>query len=142
MRRIILILSFILTCYISFAGKISGTITDEKSQPLPYASILVKGTTLGTTANNQGKYFLNLEPGTYTIVCQHVGYSREEKTITVSGESMIIDFQLHLQQLTLGEVIVKKGEDPAYEIIRQAIKKRSYYQKQLSNFKCEVYTKG
>src|SRR5215469_4879850 len=142
MRRVLLILLFVFTSYISLAGKITGTVTDEKGQPLPYASILVKGTTHGTTANNDGKYFLNLEPGHYTIVCQHVGYSREEKTITVGDENLTLDFQLHLQQLTLSEVIVKKGEDPAYEIIRQAIKKRPYYQKQLSNFQSEVYTKG
>ena len=142
MKRIILILSFVITSYISFAGKISGSITDEKAQPLPYASVLVKGTTRGTTANSQGKYLLNLEPGTYTIVCQHLGYSREEKIVTMGEESIALDFQLHLQQLTLAEVVVKKGEDPAYEIVRQAIKKRSYYQKQLANFQCEVYTKG
>ena len=142
MKRIILILSSFITSYISFAGKISGSITDEKAHPLPYASILVKGTTRGTTANTQGKFLLNLEPGTYTIVCQHVGYSREEKIVTLGEETIVLDFQLHLQQLTLAEVVVKKGEDPAYEIIRQAIKKRSYYQKQLANFQCEVYTKG
>ena len=142
MRRALLILCFIYTSHISFAGRISGTITDEKGQPLPYASILVKGTTHGTTANNEGKYFLNLDPGNYTIVCQYVGYRREEKEITVTDESMILNFQLQLQQLTLSEVIVKKGEDPAYEIIRQAIKKRTYYQQQLSDFQCEVYTKG
>src|SRR5690349_5589013 len=137
MRRIILILWLTASHYIVFAGKISGSVTDDSGQPLPYSSILVKGTTLGTTANNQGKYILNLEPGTYTIVCQHVGYSREEKSITITQETISLDFQLHLQQLTLAEVIVKKGEDPAYEIIRQAIKKRSYYQKQLANFQCE-----
>jgi len=142
MRHIILILFFIVVHHISLAGKISGTITDEKGQPLPYSSILVKGTTLGTTANSQGKYLLTLDPGTYTIVCQHVGYSREEKAISIAQENITVDFQLHLQQLTLAEVIVKKGEDPAYEIIRQAIKKRSYYQRQLANFQCEVYTKG
>ena len=142
MRRIILILFFTVVHYFAFGGKISGSVTDEGGNPLPYTSILVKGTTIGTTANNQGKYLLNLEPGIYTIVCQHVGYSREEKSVTIGQESITLDFQLRVQQLTMAEVIVKKGEDPAYEIIRQAIKKRSYYQKQLANFQCEVYTKG
>ncbi len=142
MRQSLLILLLLLFTLNSFAGKISGTVTDDKGQTLPYASILVKGTTRGTTANNEGKYFLNLEPGNYTLVCQYVGYKREEKDITVTGENITVNFQLQLQQLTLGEVIVKKGEDPAYEIIRQAIKKRTYYQRQLSNFQCEVYTKG
>jgi len=141
MRPIVLILFLHLSSF-SFAGKISGTITDDKNDVLPYASILVKGTTRGTTANSEGKYFLVLEPGNYTLVCQHVGYKREEKNITVTTENMVINFQLQLQQLTLSEVIVKKGEDPAYEIIRQAIKKRTYYQGQLGDFQCEVYTKG
>jgi len=125
MRRSSLILFLILASYFSFAGKISGNITDDKGQPLPYSSILVKGTSKGTTANGEGKYLLNLDPGSYTIVCQHVGYSREEKTITVGDETVVLNFQLHVQELTMKEVIVKKGEDPAYEIIRHAIKKRS-----------------
>ena len=141
MRHIVLIL-FLHFSSFSFAGKISGTVTDDKNAILPYASILVKGTTRGTTTNNEGKYFLVLEPGNYTLVCQYVGYRREEKNVTVTTENLIVNFQLQLQQLTLSEVIVKKGEDPAYEIIRQAIKKRTYYQGQLQNFQCEVYTKG
>jgi len=142
MRRILPTLCFILTSYISIAGKISGTTTDDKGQPLPYASILVKGTTRGTTANNEGKYFLNLEPGTYTIACQYIGYSREERTISVGDENMILNFQLHIRELTLSEVIVKKGEDPAYEVIRQAIKKRAYYNSQVDSFSVDVYIKG
>ena len=39
------------------------------------------------------------------------------------------------------EVVVKSGEDPAYEIIRQAIKKRSFYNEQVKGFECGLYTK-
>src|ERR1043165_96327 len=142
MRRVVLTLSFILIAYISFAGRISGVVTDDKGNVLSFSSIFIKGTTRGTTANNEGKYFLNLEPGTYTIVCQHVGYTREEKKITVTAEPMIVDFNLHLQELTLGEVVVKRGEDPAYEIIRKAIKKRPFYNSQVDSFSVDVYIKG
>jgi hypothetical protein len=125
------------------AGRISGLVTDSKGQPLPFASILVKGTTTGTTANNEGKYFLQLNPGTYTIVAQYVGYQRQEKTITVTEENSTLDFQLGRQDLSLKEVVVRPGaEDPAYEIIRNAIKKRPYYLGQLDKFRCEVYIKG
>ena len=142
MWRTILILILNLISYYSFAGRISGTVTDEKGDALSFSSIFIKGTTRGTTANNEGKYFLDLQPGTYTIVCQHVGYAREEKTITVGPEAVAVNFQLHIQELTLGEVIVKKGEDPAYEIIRQAIKKRPYYNSQVDSFTVDVYIKG
>ncbi|HYC29025.1 MAG TPA: DUF5686 family protein, partial [Chitinophagaceae bacterium] len=95
------------------------------------------------TANNEGKYFLQLDPGNYTIVAQYVGYQRQEKTITVTEANSTLDFQLGLQDLSLKEVVVKPGaEDPAYEIIRNAIKKRPYYLSQLDRFRCEVYTKG
>jgi hypothetical protein len=142
MRRILLFPLCVLSTLLSFAGRISGVVTDDKGNILAYSSVFIKGSTKGTTANGEGKYFLNLEPGNYIIVCQHVGYTREEKQVTVTEENQTLDFKLKLQELTLAEVVVKQGEDPAYEIIRQAIKKRPYYKEQLSNFQCEVYTKG
>jgi hypothetical protein len=137
---VFLISALFLTTY---AGKISGTVTDDNGRALPFASILVKGTPRGTTANNEGQYFLNLDSGKYTIVCQYVGYNRTEKKISIGNENIVLDFQLSLQQLSLTEVVVKPGgEDPAYEIIRNAIKKRSYYLNQVDKFQCEVYIKG
>ena len=141
------ILTFITLCIGSYsslrAARISGSITDENKQVLAYASILVKGTTQGTTANKEGDYFLQLDPGTYTIVAQYVGYNRQEKTITVGADNITLDFQLSIQQLSLKEVVVRPGaQDPAYEIIRNAIKKRPYYLNQLNTFQCEVYIKG
>ncbi len=125
------------------AGKISGTVYDQKHQILPFSSILVKGSTTGTTANNQGEYFLNLTAGTYQIICQHVGFTREEKTITVTSDPTVLDFTLAEQELSLSEVVVRAGsEDPAYAIIRQAIKKRNFYKTQVASFQCEVYIKG
>jgi hypothetical protein len=143
MRKLPLLLLLIIHCLTAFAGRITGTVTDDKGQVLPHASILVKGTTQGTTANKDGTYFLQLEAGTYTIVAQYVGYSRQEKTITIGSSDIICNFQLTIQQLTLKEVTVTPGaEDPAYEIIRQAIKKRPFYLNQLDRFQCEVYIKG
>src|ERR1700688_2906183 len=125
MKKILLFILCIGSIFPAFAGKISGTITDNTGHILPYASILVKGTSKGTTANNEGRYFLNLDAGMYTIICQYVGYERKEKAVTIKDETIDLDFQLSLQQLSLAEVVVKPGgEDPAYEIIRQAIKKR------------------
>lgn len=142
-------LSFLLTLFIVLffnsanAGKISGLITDEKGDVLAYASVMVKGSAIGTTANSEGRYNLQLEPGKYALVCQYVGYGRQEKIITVEDWNQVIDFRLLLQQTTMKEVVVRPGgEDPAYEIIRNAIKKRTYYLNQLDKFQCEVYIKG
>ena len=142
MHRTILCLSSLLISLFSFAGKITGKVTDDKGVPLAYASISIKGTTKGTNANGSGIYSITLAPGDYTLICQFVNYKKEEKTITVTSDDQVVNFSLTVQQLTLGEVIVKKGEDPAYEIIRQAIKKRSYYNNQVDSFSVDVYIKG
>lgn len=138
------LLSFLLifSTLLSFAGKISGVITDDKGNPLPYASVSVKGTKKGTTTNSSGRYSIDLVPGQYTLVAQYVGYAKREKPVTVTGNDQFVDFTLSIQELTLGEVIVKKGEDPAYEIIRNAIKKRNYYNEQVDSFSVNVYIKG
>jgi hypothetical protein len=127
---------------LAMAGRITGRVTNEQGAPLPYASISVKGSSRGTTANSSGYYTLRLDPGQYVLICQYVNYRKEERSITVSQDDQAVDFTLAVQQLTLSEVVVKKGEDPAYEIIRQAIKKRSFYNDQVDSFSVDVYIKG
>ncbi|HSZ32912.1 MAG TPA: DUF5686 and carboxypeptidase regulatory-like domain-containing protein [Puia sp.] len=142
MRTFILFLSLVLFFNEAMAVRISGTIADDKGNILPFASVFIKGSSQGTTSNNRGKYFLDLPAGTYTIVCQYVGYARQEKTVTLSADAITLDFHLSIQQTNLNEVTVKAGaEDPAYEIIRHAIKKRKSYENPLDSFTCEAYIK-
>ncbi|RXK80766.1 DUF5686 and carboxypeptidase regulatory-like domain-containing protein [Filimonas effusa] len=124
------------------AAILTGVVTNEKGEPLSYASILIKGTTRGTTANMQGAYTLTIEPGINTIVCQYVGYERQEKKVSVSKEPLTLNFSLLPLQDNIGEVVVKAGgEDPAYAIIRNAIKMRPSYVEPLDSFTSEAYIK-
>lgn len=140
MPRILFFL-FILFSNTSTAQKIYGTVFSDKGDLLPYASITIKGTSIGTSANDKAKFSFFVAPGTYTVVCQHIGYKTLEKNITVKNEDAELTFIITAQQLDMTEVIVKSGEDPAYAIIRQAIKKRSFYNEQVQRFECGLYTK-
>jgi hypothetical protein len=142
MRQLLFCFFLIGLSYLSFSQKVTGTITDSLGKPVPYASVFIKGTSRGTNANNEGKYFLDIEPGKYTLVCQSVNYKKEEKLVVCVGADIVVDFKLTLQEVILAPVIIYNGEDPAYEIIRNTIKKRTYHQDQLNKFQCEVYTKG
>jgi hypothetical protein len=139
-------LLFLLFIFISFSASsqtIEGTVKDTEGNILPFASILVKGTPMGVTANKEGKFSIHLLPGSYTLDCRYVGYTSNEKQIIAGSGNQTVNFILTLQKLTLKEVIIKENaEDPAYEIIRNAIKKRSFYQKQVKAFEAEVYIKG
>src|SRR5687767_14298794 len=136
------LLIFLNISIASFSQQISGVVKDDKGNVLPNASILVKGTTFGCSANNEGNFTLRLSPGSYTLTCQHVGYKRDVKDIVLGNEDIVVNFQLSVIDFMMEEVIVQSGENPARKIIRQTIEKRPYYQKQLNSFRCEVYTKG
>jgi hypothetical protein len=127
----------------SSSQNIHGSVFNEQGNLLPFASVFIKGSTQGVTANSEGRFHFNLQPGTYILVCQHVGYAKQERKITVEKNDEEIIFILSLQKFQLKEIIIKSGdEDPAYEIIRQAIKKRSFYNSQVKAFECEAYIKG
>jgi hypothetical protein len=127
----------------SKAQNIAGKVSDSAGNAVGYATIEVVQKNTSTLANSQGIFSINLSPGNYTISCQHIGYQRQEKSIEiVPAVDRRIDFILKRQELTLAEVVVKKGEDPAYEIIRNTIKKRPLLKSELQSFTAEVYTKG
>lgn len=134
--------AFILFCLSLFAATVTGSVTDEKGAPLSFSSITVKGTAKGAIANSRGQYALVLDRGEYTLVCHHVGYRTEEKSIRVEEADLRLSFQLFPQELAMPEVVIRRGEDPALAIMRQAIKKRDYYNKQVDSFTVDVYIKG
>ncbi len=134
---------FILLSLSLFSQTISGRVSGEMGQPLPFSSILIKGTTTGVSANADGDYTLAVQPGRYTLVAQHVGYISTELDVTVNSGTVTINFNLPLQQYNLNNVTVKAGgKDQAYEIIRNAIKKRPQYEHEIQKLQCDVYIKG
>jgi Family of unknown function (DUF5686)/CarboxypepD_reg-like domain len=141
MPKLLFLVSIFFIANTSSAQKIYGTVFSNKGDLLPYASVTIKGTSIGTSANNKAKFSFSVAPGTYTVVCQHIGYQTQEKSITIKKDDAEITFVIAEQQLDMTEVIVKSGEDPAYEIIKQAIKKRSFYNDEVRGFECGLYTK-
>lgn len=125
-----------------YAQKIHGIVFNEQGDLLPFSSVTIKGTTQGASANERARFLLNLKPGTYTVLCQHIGYAAQEKKVVLGNQDEEISFVLRQQKLDLKEVVVRtSGEDPAYAIIRQAIKKRPFYNEEVSSFSCDLYSK-
>ena len=124
------------------AGTLSGTISTPDGQPLPFATVHLQGTSIGTTANLEGNYTLALEPGTYTVVFQYVGYGSETRSVTMTTADQTLDLVLKPIAQNLQEVTVSAKEDPAYRIIRKAMQKRNFYQKQVPQYTCRSYVKG
>ena len=106
----ILFFFVILLSNTSSAQKIYGTVFSDRGDLLPYASVTIKGTSIGTSANDKAKFSFTVSPGTYTVVCQHIGYKTQEKVVTVKNEDAELTFIIAAQQLDMTEVVVKSGQ--------------------------------
>ncbi len=127
-----------------YAGVLKGKVTDEHGQTLPYATVYLEGTTIGVSANGNGDYELPVAPGLYKVVCQYIGFKQSTFNVTITGDEVVQhSFTLKDQSLEMKEVVVHaNAEDPAYEIIRNAIKKRKFHLNQVKSFQTGIYLKG
>ena len=86
------------------AHEVSGTITSsDDGEPLPGVNIMVKGTSIGTITNVQGRYSLEMPDPNGTLVVSFIGYESQE--IPVSGRT-VIDVELATDIEQLKEVVV------------------------------------
>ncbi|MEM6725670.1 MAG: carboxypeptidase-like regulatory domain-containing protein, partial [Bacteroidota bacterium] len=139
MRIILTVSFFFLSKMVLLAAGIQGTIYSESGDPLPFANVYVKGTTNGTTSNSQGIYALELEAGSYEIVFQYVGYQAKIIKVDVPDRMYTLDVTLQSESIALSQIVVAAdAEDPAYRVIREAIKKRKYYRNLLEGYSCDV----
>ncbi len=121
---------------------ISGKVTDERSNPIPFATIHIQNTTIGTSANSEGEYSLQLKAGQYTIVYRAVGYKPVTRQVDFkANQTLNIILPAEIYELQ-GVNISGSGEDPAYAIMRKAIKQRKGYLNEVKAYTCEVYIKG
>ncbi|WP_353718964.1 TonB-dependent receptor [Dyadobacter sp. 676] len=82
---------------------VKGRITDEKSQPLVGVNIVVKGTSIGTTSDADGRFELNNLSENQVLVFSFIGYVQQE--IAVRSQTTI-DVQLVPNAEQLSEVVV------------------------------------
>ena len=122
---------------------VQGTISDEEGNPLSFATIFVKQTGTGTTANAEAFYEVNLPPGKYELVFQHLGRKSEVRIVEVKNGLTKLNITLVPQEIMLQSVTVNANdEDPAYSIMRKAIAKADYHRNVLDAFSGRVYIKG
>jgi len=83
---------------------ITGTVTDEKGDPIPGANVTIKGTTVGTITNLTGRFSIEVaDPTNEVLAISFVGYQTQEIAI---GDQTEINALLFLDILGLEEVVV------------------------------------
>ncbi|WP_083925144.1 TonB-dependent receptor [Flexithrix dorotheae] len=81
---------------------VKGSVTADDGEVLPGVSILIKGTSTGTTTDFNGNYSLNVNEGA-TLVFSYIGFVDQEVEV---GSQSVINVQLEADLETLEEVVV------------------------------------
>ena len=103
-KNLLFVALFFITATVLGQTKITGTVVDETNQPLPGASVLVKGTTNGTSTDFNGKFTLQAKSDSGAIVVSFIGYSSKEVVFSSSKNSLTV--QLAPDAGSLDEIIV------------------------------------
>ena len=110
MKLRFLLLSLLFSAFaIAQNATVSGVILDKEmdNEPLPFANVMIKGTKIGTTTDENGKYSLTLKPGSYTLIIGFLGYDTKEIPFTVkANEKKKIDYTLESNGVQLDDVVV------------------------------------
>ncbi|MET3034435.1 carboxypeptidase-like regulatory domain-containing protein, partial [Flavobacterium johnsoniae] len=81
---------------------LSGTVYNEKHEPLPGATVIVKGTSNSTTTDFDGKFSIKVNTTDAVLVVSYVGYANKE----VSAVDNNLEIQLAPETTTLTDVVV------------------------------------
>jgi hypothetical protein len=132
--KVVLILFF--ACFVWIANSqntiIKGTVTDSiTGETLPYVSLVLEGTTIGTTTGLNGSFNLSATSKAHTLLVSYLGYTEKKITVNI-GRTNNLKIELVPSAINLSEVIVKSGRErysrkgnPAVTFIQNAIDMRS-----------------
>lgn len=106
MRKYLLLLVLAVTCTSALWAQkvVTGTVTDGSTQePLIGATVLVKGTSVGTATDIDGKYRLENVADDAVLQFSYIGMQTVEEVV---GDRTVVDVELGSNSLNLNEVVV------------------------------------
>ncbi|MBS1655147.1 MAG: carboxypeptidase-like regulatory domain-containing protein, partial [Bacteroidetes bacterium] len=108
MRKIVSMLSLLLLAgllVMAQTRQITGRVTDEKGNPIPFSTITEKGTKNGVAADANGEFVIKVKSGTVLVISSS-GF--DDKEVSIQGVSKVT-VQLSGTMRTMDEVIVTAG---------------------------------
>ncbi|MFM7853836.1 MAG: DUF5686 family protein, partial [Flammeovirgaceae bacterium] len=121
---------------------VTGKVTDAATgDPIPFANVIFKGTSIGATTDFEGNFKIRTNNPTDSVMASFIGYRNRVKAVKKTV-TQIINFQLDEETTKLQEVVVKAGENPAFEILRKVVDNKSKNDKRnLAAYEHDTYAK-
>ncbi|HMT74465.1 MAG TPA: carboxypeptidase-like regulatory domain-containing protein [Chitinophagaceae bacterium] len=112
MQRFFLLLVFVALSVSAISQfSVRGVVLDSATrEPLNAASVFCQNTTIGSTTNKQGEFYISLKPGAYDLIISYTGY--QTQTIRVTEQTKLEVLMLK-EDKSMGEVIIKSSSEVA-----------------------------
>ncbi len=126
--------------------KVSGHVFDENNDPVSFANVIFKGSSIGTITNENGRFYLESDETWDTLVVSFVGYETLEFKLDKKVNYDLI-FTIKETAAQLGEVVIIAGKqpkknNPAIDILRKVWEhKRKNGLKQFKQYEYDKYEK-
>lgn len=127
MKKILTICLLILTTIFFAQTKVSGIVIDKKNQPVPFASVAFKNSTVGVLANEDGHFYLESPKEFKILMVTFDGYSDREIILT---KAVTYELKVVLKETqNLKDVVIYRGKtskknNPALDILRKIWERR------------------
>ncbi|HON17622.1 MAG TPA: DUF5686 family protein [Salinivirgaceae bacterium] len=143
MRFLLLIaLLFITPTVFGQLTRVRGKVTDASTnEPIPFVNIAFKNTTIGVISDFNGNYAIETRAKVDTLIFSYIGY--EQKIVKVKvGQYQEINVNLKPTVITLQEVVIKPGKNPALILLDSLNKyRRQNDPDRLNYWESEIYNK-
>ena len=90
----------------------TGTVLNEKGEPLPYTNVILKGTHFGSSTDKNGEFTIRARPGGYTVIVQYMGYEKVSESITLMPSKPLDRvYRLKPTFIEIGGIVVVADEE-------------------------------
>ncbi|WP_309641983.1 DUF5686 family protein [Flavobacterium sp.] len=144
-KKLLLVVFAFLSQWLLAQTKVSGIVVDNTNQPVPYANVVFKNSSLGTVTNEDGHFYIESDKSYKTLVVSFIGFQTKEVTLT---KEVNYDFKIILKDSqNLKEVVVYAGKtskknNPALDILRKIwARKRKNGLNMFNQYQMEKYEK-
>lgn len=148
MKKLLYFIAFICSFNAISQTKVSGHIFDENNDPVAFANVIFKGSSIGTITNENGRFYLESDETWSTLIISFIGY----ETLEIKLEKKVnynLKFTLKDEASQLGTVLIvsgkqskKEAENPAIAILKKIWEhKRKNGLKQFKQYEYDKYEK-
>ena len=128
---------------IALSAQITGRVTSTAGDTLSFVNIYIKNSDMGTTANAEGHYVLDIEKlGHYSLTFQFLGYRTRDITVDISHLPFTLNTVLSPETTTLDAVVVHSGINPANAMIRAMIENKDKILAKRKAYTANFYSRG